>query len=103
MNPTYTIQRRPRVDHDVPHPGVSRFDDHDDGRIYASYYNWVGFVLFFQALLFYLPRFFWKSLEAGKINTLVKDIDGGSKSEAEKKEKQEMVLDYLHANLKSHN
>ena len=37
------------VGHEVAHPGVlSSSDDDEDERRYVSYYQWVGFTLFFQ-------------------------------------------------------
>ena len=38
---------------------------------YHKYYQWVCFTLFFQAILFYIPRYLWKTWEAGKIKMLV--------------------------------
>lgn len=58
-------------------------------------------VLFhFQAILFYTPRWLWKSWEGGKIHALIMDLDIGICSEAEKKQKKKLLLDYLWENLK---
>ena len=47
---------------DQPHPGVAPLqpgEDHD--IVYHKYYQWVVFFLFFQAVLFYIPRYIaWK-------------------------------------------
>ena len=56
-----------------------------------------------QALLFYMPRWLWKNWEAGKLSALKMDLDLGVISEAEKRQKKKLLLDYLHANLKNHN
>ena len=32
--------------------------------------QWVCFVLFFQAGLFYVPRYLWKATEGGRVNML---------------------------------
>ena len=103
IHSTYTINSaRNSVGRDVPHPGISG-GNYEDERRYVTYYKWVGFTLFLQALLFYLPRWFWKNLEAGKINNLIKGMDSELISEVEKKQKQKRMLDYLYVNLTSHN
>ena len=63
----------------------------------------LDFWLFFQAILFYIPRWLWKNWEAGKIQALMMDLDLGIISEAEKRSKKKLLLDYLYANLKNHN
>ena len=53
--------------------------------------------------MFYIPRWLWKNWEAGKIAALMMDLDLGIISEAEKRSKKKLLLDYLYANLKNHN
>jgi hypothetical protein len=48
--------------------GVPR--DMEKPRRYHRYYQWVPFILFGQALIFYLPRFFWRSCEGGRMKNL---------------------------------
>ena len=61
------------------------------------------FFILFQAILFYIPRWLWKNWEAGKIGALKMDLDLGIITEAEKRQKKKLLLDYLYANLKNHN
>ncbi|XP_068912043.1 innexin shaking-B isoform X3 [Tenebrio molitor] len=69
----------------------------------VKYYQWVAFTLFFQAILFYTPRWLWKSWEGGKIHALMMDLDVGICSEIEKKQKKKLMIDYLWENLRYHN
>ncbi|XP_034947945.1 innexin shaking-B isoform X4 [Chelonus insularis] len=69
----------------------------------VKYYQWVAFILIFQAILFYTPRWLWKGWEGGKIHALMMDLDIGLCSEVEKKQKKKMLLDYLWENLRYHN
>jgi hypothetical protein len=56
-----------------------------------------------QAILFYTPRWLWKSWEGGKIHALMMDLDVGICSEIEKKQKKKLMIDYLWENLRYHN
>ena len=63
--------------HDIAHPGVAPPADLEEGEEirYHKYYQWVCFTLFFQAILFYIPRYLWKTWEAGKVKMLVQDMN----------------------------
>ena len=100
LHSTYTISHKLVENNDVAHPGVDMARDRERIRN-VSHYQWVGFFLLFQACLFYLPRVFWKNLEAGKISCLLGNIDG-LRTKTEKKEKQKKILDYLYDNLRTH-
>lgn len=47
-------------------PGIGPFETQDEPIKRHAYYQWVPFVLFGQALFFYIPHMLWKSWE-GKI------------------------------------
>ncbi len=49
-----------KIGHDVAHAGVAPPPADGSGRKYHKYYQWVCFTLFFQAVLFYIPRLFRK-------------------------------------------
>merc|ERR1712018_885288 len=82
---TYTIpgQLTGTVGINMPHPGIGpttdpnllRKDPVTGDELRHAWYQWVCFVLFGQALLFYFPHYLWKSWEGGKISMLVKDLD----------------------------
>ncbi|KPM07189.1 innexin shaking-B-like protein [Sarcoptes scabiei] len=87
---------------EVPYPGVDWESDQNEFR-YHRYYQWVGFVLFFQSTLFYIPRWLWKMWEGGKIQALMMDLDVGVCSEHEKKQKKKLLVDYLFNSRGHHN
>lgn len=57
----------------LPHPGIGPVYPSDNIKHHA-YYQWVPFVLFAQAISFYLPHLFWRSWEGGKIKKLVEGL-----------------------------
>lgn len=60
---------------------------------FHSYYQWVPFMLFFQALLFYVPHLIWKMWEGGKISMITKGLRGFSVDTAtERKTKQDKLV-----------
>jgi len=86
---TFTLpsQLTGRKGQDFPHPGIgpypsttTREDPNlievtDEGdEIRHAWYQWVVFVLFFQALLCYFPHFLWKSWEGGKLSLLLQNL-----------------------------
>jgi len=104
IHSTYTIPSAfwKRIGFDVAHPGVDKTIDPEERR-YHKYYQWVCFCLFFQAILFYVPRWLWKNWEAGKIAALRMDLNLGIISEVEKKLKKKLLIEYMYTNLKHHN
>jgi len=64
-------QGKQGIDH--PHAGVGPINPNEEVK-YHKYYQWVCFVLFFQAGLFYIPRYIWKYNEGGRLAMLVHDM-----------------------------
>lgn len=56
---------------DGPYPGIGPYDASKDTMKRHAYYQWVPFMLFGQAICFYLPHWLWKVYEGGKILKLV--------------------------------
>lgn len=55
---------------EIPHPGIGSM--HQDDKIkHHAYYQWIPFVLFGQALMFYLPHLMWRTWEGKIIDTFV--------------------------------
>ena len=53
-----------------PHPGIAP-PSPGESLTYHKYYQWVIFFFFVQAVMFYLPRLFWKHAEGGLMKNLV--------------------------------
>lgn len=87
---------------DVPHPGVG-VPTPDEEVKYHKYYQWVCFFLFFQAILFYVPRYLWKTWEGGKIKMLVMDLNCPIVDESAKCDRKGLLVDYFTSNLHQQN
>lgn len=102
---TFTIPNRLTgiTGKDVVQPGVSSHVDGEDEVKYHKYYQWVCFVLFFQAILFYVPRYLWKTWEGGRIKMLVMDLNCPIVSEDCKKDRKGILVEYFRDNINRHN
>jgi len=82
---------------DFPHPGISPHAALDDGQEvkYHKYYQWVCFVLFFQAALFYIPRYLWQTWEGGKIQMLVQKLQEPMLGPEEKSDQIGTIVKYF--------
>jgi len=78
---------------DRAHPGVAP-NDGEQIR-YHKYYQWVCFTLFFQAILFYIPRYLWKNWEAGKVALLVQEMNVPIVDPDAKKDRIGILVDYF--------
>lgn len=104
---TFTVVDRPGIGNlvgrDVVAQGVSSHVEGVDEVKYHKYYQWVCFALFFQAILFYIPRYLWKTWEGGRIKMLVLDLNCPVVSEDCKSDRRKLLVDYFATNLHSQN
>ncbi|KAJ8947246.1 hypothetical protein NQ318_012012 [Aromia moschata] len=69
----------------LPHPGVGSYGLNSGEPIKRhAYYQWVPFVLFGQAIMFYLTHLLWKKLEGGRLRYLVEGLRFGAFALADK-------------------
>lgn len=66
-----------------------------EDRIYQMYYQWVIVVLLLQASIFYLPAYFWKIYEHGRLSKLCKQLATIPLPENEYLAKKEYLIKYL--------
>jgi len=102
IHSTFSIPDRPGVvlGLDVPHYGVNPVAGKE--KVYHKYYQWVCFTLFFQAMLFYIPRHLWKVWEAGRINMLVQDMNVPIVDADQKEDRKKVLVDYFTMDRHSH-
>lgn len=101
---TFTLPNRVgTVGKDVVQPGVAAHVEGQDEIKYHKYYQWVCFTLFFQAILFYVPRYLWKSWEGGRIKMLVLDLNCPVVNDECKADRKKLLVDYFTTNLHTQN
>ena len=59
---------------DIIHPGVGEYNPEKDQVEYKAYYQWVPFVLFLQACVFYVPHVLLKYAEGGKVAGIISGL-----------------------------
>lgn len=72
----------------------------EEGKKYYTYYQWVVFVLFLQAMLCYLPKWLWDMWEGNLLSTIVLGLNYGMINEEEKETKKKTLVDYMLKHIK---
>ncbi|XP_037030692.1 innexin inx1 [Bradysia coprophila] len=91
-----------QVGSEVAHPGIDNDFNDEKAKKYYTYYQWVCFVLFFQAVACYTPKFLWDAFEGGLLRTIVMGLNLGICREEEKKAKKAVLVSYLRTHVKRH-
>ncbi|XP_013780370.1 innexin inx2-like [Limulus polyphemus] len=93
---TFTLPKafNKKVGIEVVYPGVETSEPEDQVVVHA-YYQWVCFVLLFQAVLFYIPRYIWRSWEGGKIKKLCLELTKPVLKREEKETQRDMLVNYF--------
>jgi len=68
---TFTIPELAVNQDRLAYPGIGTYNKHYHTKTYHKYYQWVCFVVFGQALMFYLPRHIWTMIEGGRMKFIV--------------------------------
>ncbi|XP_020296871.1 innexin inx1 [Pseudomyrmex gracilis] len=88
---------------EVAHPGVANDFGDVEARKYYTYYQWVCFVLFFQALFCYVPQWLWNNWEGGLMQALVMGLNYGIDEKENIEKKKNTLMEYLRLHIKCHN
>lgn len=100
---TFTVPSKVgRIGIEVLQPGVANHKPTDKIK-HHKFYQWVCFVLFFQAVLFYIPRYLWKIWEGGKVGALVSDFKMISLNRELMDEKCQILCSYMENHLQQQN
>jgi len=93
------------IGYEVAAPGVEQYKEfvndaknEKDEVISHSYYQWVGVVLFLQALCFYVPHILWKAWEKGRVQKIIKDLNKIILTAEKKNSGKSDLVNYLYNN-----
>ncbi|XP_063868593.1 innexin inx2-like isoform X1 [Scylla paramamosain] len=101
LHTTFTLPRHYKGAGQI-YPGIGATTSNGE-FVYHAYYQWVPFVLFLQAIMFYAPYWLWKMWEGGVVDSASTDLAAPVMNKEELKGKIEMLGDYLQASLGQHN
>lgn len=102
ISTTFSIKSawKKEIGKEVPYPGIDKYTEGEE-RVYHAYYQWVCFVLFLQAMLFYIPRYLWKHAEAHKIQNLSMNFNSPV-VRAEGNDETKLLVGYLEESCGNH-
>lgn len=100
---TYTTTTQLHTGPSALHPGVGTPQGKNDEKIYHSYYQWVPFLLFLQALMFYAPHWLWLSWEGGKVSSVSQELQSFLMKKEDRQDRIQLLAEYLHDTLHRHN
>ncbi|KAH9377408.1 hypothetical protein HPB48_016785 [Haemaphysalis longicornis] len=92
----------PKPRHSIPVRGHGPKGSGSEDRKYHTYYQWVCFLLFAQAVCFYAPRWLWKTWEGGKVPAIVAALDIRAAVTQDRAEVRSQMADFLVVSL-NHN
>lgn len=102
---TFTVPNHynSKIGEDSAQFGVGAFNPDKDKISYKAYYQWVPFVLFLQAMMFYLPHSIFKAWEGGKVRAIIAGLNTLILDPNSRKDKERVLADYFVESLHSHN
>ncbi|XP_046415595.1 innexin inx1 [Neodiprion virginianus] len=91
-----------QVGKEVAHPGIGNDFNDESARKYYTYYQWVCFVLFFQAIMCYVPQWLWNTWENGLMRSIVMGMNHQLCDEKEKLKKKSVMMNYIMKHRTTH-
>jgi len=83
-------------------PGVGDYNPKTDEVHYKAYYQWVSFVLFFQACTFYAPHYIFKIWEGGKVKNIIAGLNQLILDKKDRADKEKILAQYFVEAMNTH-
>ena len=88
---------------EAAHPGVGNYNPKEDDVKHKAYYQWVPFVLFLQAIMFYTPHMLYKAWEGGKVKNIIAGLNQLILDKRERAGKEKVLANYIVESKNTHN
>ena len=85
----------------VANTGVGPYHPGEEIEI-KKYYQWVPFMLFLQALMFYVPHVFYKHFQKYKIEKIIEGLNRWIMDNEERESKEKELADYIYNTKGTH-
>lgn len=102
---TYTFPNKLNgiVGRDIVQPGVASDVKGEDKVKFHKYYQWIYFAFLIQAVLFYTPRYLWKTWEGNRVKALTRDLNNHAADAEYIERRKEMIINSIHESFGRNN
>lgn len=102
---TYTFPNKLNgvVGRDIVQPGVGSDVKGEDEVKFHKYYQWIYYAFLIQAVLFYTPRYLWKTWEGNRVKALTRDLNNHAADAEYIERRKEMIINSLHESFGRNN
>ena len=101
--PKHYVDYDTNIGYHVSETGVGPYNPKEDFISVKAYYQWVPFVLFLQASMFYIPHMLFKVFEAGKLKSIIFGLNNYVLDNEERHSKEEELATYIQQTKGTHN
>lgn len=99
------VEKAPGGEAEAAVRGLGPYDAETDDVTYHAYYQWVPFVLFAQAIMFYAPYAIWKASEGNKLRSIIQGLNLFciKENDSDRRCKEHVLAEFLHNRWHEHN
>jgi len=100
--PRHYVDFDTQLGNHVSQTGVGPYNPREDYTEVKAYYQWVPFMLFLQAIMFYIPHILYKSYEGGKLKAIIFGLNNWIMEDEERHSKEAELATYIRETKGTH-